>query len=301
MIMRHKYISVLIALAAVMSLAFGVKAGSSDDVTTSDKQDNMTQDLSNTTRVLLETTFGEIELALYNETPQHRDNFVKLVNDGTYNGVLFHRVIKDFMVQTGDPSSRTATADALLGEGGPGYDIPAEIVYPKFFHKRGALAAAREGDETNPERKSSGSQFYIVTGRRFSEYQLEKMLERIVNQEKAMIFNQLVANRRSEIEAVQAMGDEMALKGLQGIIAAEAEKIYNENHKDNPFSFTLEQVATYSTIGGAPHLDGQYTVFGEVVKGMDVVDKIQNVTTGAHDRPVDDVRIISAKVLDSAK
>ncbi len=301
MIMRHKYISVLIALAAVMSLAFGVKAGSSDDVTTSDKQDNMTQDLSNTTRVLLETTFGEIELALYNETPQHRDNFVKLVNDGTYNGVLFHRVIKDFMVQTGDPSSRTATADALLGEGGPGYDIPAEIVYPKFFHKRGALAAAREGDETNPERKSSGSQFYIVTGRRFSEYQLEKMLERIVNQEKAMIFNQLAANRRSEIEAVQAMGDEMALKGLQGIIAAEAERIYNENHKDNPFSFTPEQVAAYSTIGGAPHLDGQYTVFGEVVKGMDVVDKIQNVTTGAHDRPVDDVRIISAKVLDSAK
>lgn len=301
MIMRHKYISVLIALAAVMSLAFGVKAGTSDDVTTSDKQDNMTQDLSNTTRVLLETTFGEIELALYNETPQHRDNFVKLVNDGTYNGVLFHRVIKDFMVQTGDPSSRTATADALLGEGGPGYDIPAEIVYPKFFHKRGALAAAREGDETNPERKSSGSQFYIVTGRRFSEYQLEKMLERIVNQEKAMIFNQLAANRRSEIEAVQAMGDEMALKGLQGIIAAEAEKIYNENHKDKPFSFTPEQVATYSTIGGAPHLDGQYTVFGEVVKGMDVVDKIQNVTTGAHDRPVDDVRIISAKVLDSTK
>ena len=301
MIMRHKYISVLIALAAVMSLAFGVKAGSSDDVTTSDKQDNMTQDLSNTTRVLLETTFGEIELALYNETPQHRDNFVKLVNDGTYNGVLFHRVIKDFMVQTGDPSSRTATADALLGEGGPGYDIPAEIVYPKFFHKRGALAAAREGDETNPDRKSSGSQFYIVTGRRFSEYQLEKMLERIVNQEKAMIFNQLAANRRSEIEAVQAMGDEMALKGLQGIIAAAAEKIYNENHKDNPFSFTPEQVAAYSTIGGAPHLDGQYTVFGEVVKGMDVVDKIQNVTTGAHDRPVDDVRIISAKVLDSAK
>ena len=291
----------MIALAAVMSLAFGVKAGSSDDVATSDKQDNMTQDLSNTTRVLLETTFGEIELALYNETPQHRDNFVKLVNDGTYNGVLFHRVIKDFMVQTGDPSSRTATADALLGEGGPGYDIPAEIVYPKFFHKRGALAAAREGDETNPERKSSGSQFYIVTGRRFSEYQLEKMLERIVNQEKAMIFNQLAANRRSEIEAVQAMGDEMALKGLQGIIAAEAEKIYNENHKDNPFSFTPEQVAAYSTIGGAPHLDGQYTVFGEVVKGMDVVDKIQNVTTGAHDRPVDDVRIISARVLDSTK
>lgn len=291
----------MIALAAVMSLAFGVKAGSSDDVATSDKQDNMTQDLSNTTRVLLETTFGEIELALYNETPQHRDNFVKLVNDGTYNGVLFHRVIKDFMVQTGDPSSRTATADALLGEGGPGYDIPAEIVYPKFFHKRGALAAAREGDETNPDRKSSGSQFYIVTGRRFSEYQLEKMLERIVNQEKAMIFNQLAASRRSEIEAVQAMGDEMALKGLQGIIAAEAEKIYNENHKDNPFSFTPEQVAAYSTIGGAPHLDGQYTVFGEVVKGMDVVDKIQNVTTGAHDRPVDDVRIISAKVLDSAK
>ena len=143
MIMRHKYISVLIALAAVMSLAFGVKAGSSNDVTTSDKQDNMTQDLSNTTRVLLETTFGEIELALYNETPQHRDNFVKLVNDGTYNGVLFHRVIKDFMVQTGDPSSRTATADALLGEGGPGYDLPKSCTPSSFTSVERSLLHAR--------------------------------------------------------------------------------------------------------------------------------------------------------------
>ncbi len=290
--MKQKYISVLVALAAVMALAFGVKAGSSNDVTASEKQDTMSIDLSNTTRVLLETTFGEIELALYNETPQHRDNFVKLVKSGTYDGVLFHRVIKDFMIQTGDPDSKNATCDALLGGGGPGYDIPAEIVYPKLFHKRGALAAAREGDETNPERKSSGSQFYIVTGRRFSEYQLNVMAERMQEQTKAKIFQTLASERIAQIEALQATGDTVALNNLQNELIKITESMYAEH----PVQFTKAQIDAYSTIGGTPHLDGAYTVFGEVVSGMDVVDKIQNVTTGNADRPVDDVRIISAKV-----
>ena len=253
----------------------------------------MTNDLSNTTKVALETTFGTIEIALYNETPQHRDNFVKLVNDGTYNGVLFHRVIKDFMIQTGDPTSKTAAVDALLGSGGPGYDLPAEIVFPKYFHKRGALAAARQGDETNPERKSSGSQFYIVTGRRYSEYQLNNMLERFADQAKMRIFQTMARERGSEITALQAQGDTLALNNLQKELIAKTE----EQYKLSPVTFTPEQIAAYSTIGGTPHLDGQYTVFGEVVSGMDVVDKIQNVTTGQHDRPVDDVRIISARVL----
>ncbi len=298
--MKHKLIIALAATIAVVAFTFSVKAIGDDD-TTASSAPTATQ-LAGTTRVLLTTTFGDIEIALYNETPQHRDNFVKLVNNGTYNGVLFHRVIKDFMVQTGDPDSKNATADALLGAGGPGYDLPAEIVFPKFFHKRGALAAAREGDETNPEHRSSGSQFYIVTGKRFSEYQLEKMQERILNREKSKIFDELAAKRKADIEMLQAMGDEKALKGLESMIAAEAEKIYNETHKDaKPATFTPEQVAAYTTIGGAPHLDGAYTVFGEVVSGMDVVDKIQNVATGNANRPVDDVRIISAKVITAAQ
>ncbi|MBO4722034.1 MAG: peptidylprolyl isomerase [Muribaculaceae bacterium] len=293
--MIKKNISVLVAIVSVMALTFSMKAMiANDDVTTNEnKAPVMTVDLSNTTRVLLETTFGEIELALYNETPQHRDNFIKLVNDGTYDGVLFHRVINNFMIQTGDPDSKTATVDALLGSGGPGYDLPAEIVYPKLFHKRGALAAAREGDETNPERKSSGSQFYIVTGRRYSEYQLNVMVERLSDQAKAMKFQTLARERLAEIESLQAQADTTALMNLQNELIRQTEEWYAQN----PVQFTQQQIDAYSTIGGTPHLDGSYTVFGEVVRGMDVVDKIQNVTTGKHDRPVDDVKIISAKIL----
>ena len=295
--MRKNYITALVAATLVIAMSFSVKGVvANDDVSTSEKDQSkaMTVDLTNTTRVVLETTFGEIEVALYNETPQHRDNFVKLVEDGTYNGVLFHRVINNFMIQTGDPDSKDATADALLGSGGPGYDLPAEIVYPKLFHKRGALAAAREGDETNPERKSSGSQFYIVTGRRYSEYQLNSMLERFADQAKMRIFQSLARERGAEITALQAQGDTLALNNLQNELIAKTE----EQYKLSPVTFTPEQIAAYSTIGGTPHLDGQYTVFGEVISGMDIVDKIQNVTTGQHDRPVDDVKIISARVLE---
>lgn len=293
--MTKKQITVLIAITAIMALTFSMKAMiANDDVTTSrDKSPAMTVDLTNTTRVLLETTFGEIELALYNETPQHRDNFIKLVNEGAYDGVLFHRVINNFMIQTGDPDSKTAAADALLGSGGPGYDLPAEIVYPKLFHKRGALAAAREGDETNPERKSSGSQFYIVTGRRYSEYQLNAMIERLADQSKGMKFQSLARERWLEIESLQAQGDSTALMSLQNELINQTEEWYAKN----PVQFTQQQIDAYSTMGGTPHLDGSYTVFGEVVRGMDVVDKIQNVATGKNDRPVDDVKIISAKIL----
>ena len=246
------------------------------------------------TKVKLETSLGNIVVELYNETPQHRDNFIKLVQNGTYDGVLFHRVIKDFMVQTGDPDSKTAASDSQLGAGGPGYDLPAEIVYPKFFHKRGVLAAARESDQVNPERKSSGSQFYIVTGRRFSEYQLEAMSERLATQTKAKIFQALALERLDELNSLLAQGDTLAVTAIETELKRQTEEIYGKN----PVQFTQEQIQAYSTIGGSPHLDGQYTVFGEVVSGMDVVDKIQNVTTGAHDRPVDDVKIISARIVE---
>ena len=294
--MTKKYITVFVAISAIIALTFSTRAMIANDNATSTSEDKtpvMTVDISNTTRVLLVTTLGEIELALYNETPQHRDNFIKLVNDGIYDGVLFHRVINNFMIQTGDPDSKTATIDALLGSGGPGYDLPAEIVYPKLFHKRGALAAAREGDETNPERKSSGSQFYIVTGRRYSEYQLNAMIERLADQAKAMRFQTLAREHIAEIESLQAQNDTTALMTLQNELIMQTEDWYAKN----PVQFTQQQIDAYSTVGGTPHLDGSYTVFGEVVRGMDVVDKIQNVATGKNDRPVDDVKIISAKIL----
>ena len=261
--------------------------------TTKDAPAIMKNDFSANTHVILETSLGNIEIALYNETPQHRDNFIKLVNNGTYNGVLFHRVIKDFMIQTGDPDSKNALTDTFLGAGGPGYDLPAEIVYPKYFHKRGALAAARQGDEVNPERKSSGSQFYIVTGRRFSEYQLNGMIERLANQAKSKIFNSLAQQHAGEISQWQALGDTVSLNNLRDSLIAKTQQIY----ASSPVKFTPEQIAAYSTVGGTPHLDGQYTVFGEVIAGMDIVDRIQNVTTGTHDRPVDDIKIISARIV----
>lgn len=185
-------------------------------------------------QVVISTNLGNITLELYNETPLHRDNFLKLVKQGFYDKTLFHRVIKDFMIQGGDPNSRNADKNAVLGNGGPGYNIPAEFS-PKLFHKKGALAAARQGDEINPKKASSGSQFYIVHGKKYSHYELENI-------------------------AVQT-----------GI------------------SFSPDQISTYENIGGSPFLDGNYTVFGEVVEGLDVVDRIAEVKTGAGNRPLKDI------------
>lgn len=194
------------------------------------------------TLVAIETTLGKIVVKLYDETPLHRDNFLKLAETGVYDGLLFHRVIKDFMVQAGDPKSRDAKPGQPLGDGTLGYTIPAEI-RPNLFHKRGALCAARQGDNVNPKRESSASQFYIVQGTKWQEAQLKGMAERF--------------------------------------------------HK----KFSPEAVKTYCTVGGTPHLDGDYTVFGEVVEGMEVVDRIASTKTGAMDRPIEDVRIVSMKIL----
>lgn len=278
----------------VIAVALGGYLALNAQTTKKPVEQTMNPDLINTTKVVLTTSFGDIVVALYNETPQHRDNFIKLVKNGTYDGVLFHRVIKDFMVQTGDPDSKNAASDSQLGAGGPGYDLPAEIVYPKYFHKRGVLAAAREGDQVNPERKSSGSQFYIVMGRRFSEYQLGVMADRLASQSKASIFKELAMGRMAEVNTLLAQGDTLAVAAIEKELQKRTEEIYNQH----PVQFTQEQIQAYSTIGGSPHLDGQYTVFGEVISGMDVVDKIQNVTTAEHDRPVDDVKIVSARIME---
>lgn len=244
------------------------------------------------TKVKLETTLGDIVVELYNETPQHRDNFIKLVKEGYYNGVLFHRVIKDFMIQTGDGNSKNAGPETTLGDGDPGYTIEAEFVYPKYFHKRGALAAARTPDQMNPERRSSGSQFYIVTGKIFSSEVLKQMIQNKAKRVKEETVVRLVTENSAKIKQMQEKQDNAGMMALQNEILQQAQA-----KADSLTKLTDEQMDAYTSIGGTPHLDGEYTVFGEVVSGMDVVDKIQNTTIGRNDRPTVDIKIVKATIV----
>ncbi|MDE6368671.1 MAG: peptidylprolyl isomerase [Muribaculaceae bacterium] len=249
---------------------------------------------TNSVKVEVETTLGSFTVLLYGDTPRHRDNFVKLVKEGYYNGTLFHRVINEFMVQAGDPDSKTAAPGQQLGAGGPDYTIDAEFVFPKHFHKRGALAAARQGDQVNPTKASSGSQFYIVTGKKVSENELggmEKYLEQSALQSR---FSQLAQAHMTEVRDMQAKGDQDGLQKLQQELIAEAEAYVAEH----PVKVTDEMKQAYTTVGGTPHLDNNYTVFGEVISGMETVDKIEKVETDRSDRPKEDVRIISMKIVD---
>ena len=233
-------------------------------------------------KVKIETTLGDITVRLYDETPIHRDNFVKLVKEGYYDGTLFHRVIKDFMIQGGDPDSKGAPAGKMLGVGGPDYTLEAEIKN-NLYHKRGALAAARQGDEVNPERRSSGSQFYIVWGQVYKENQLNQLGKQIRMQKVQDVFNALAKARREEIMQMRRERNRAGLQELQDQLIAEAE------NKVGKQGLTDEQMQLYSTVGGTPHLDGQYTVFGEVEEGLNVVEQIQNTATGRADRPTNDI------------
>lgn len=241
----------------------------------------------------IKTTMGDIQVRLFSDTPGHRDNFAKLAKEGYYDGTLFHRVINDFMVQAGDPDSRTAPAGKMLGEGDPGYTLAAEIDYPKHYHKRGALAAARTGDNVNPERHSSGSQFYIVTGKVFNDSTLTQMERNMQMQQVNTIFQELAQKQADKVKELRKNRDQAGLQKLQEELIAEAEK----KAAENPVKLPEQARQDYTTIGGTPHLDGAYTVFGEVTKGMDVVDKIQKVETDRNDRPKEDVRIISMSVV----
>ena len=253
-----------------------------------------TSDMEKRTQVKIETTMGDIVVELYNETPKHRDNFIKLAKEGMYDSTLFHRVIRNFMIQAGDPDSKTAADTAQLGGGDVGYTVPAEFV-PKFFHKKGALAAARMGDDVNPERASSGCQFYIVTGRKFREAQLLDMAAQKNNNRVEEIFNELARKHMKEIYKLRKAGNDDALYELQDSLEAQAYALAKE---EEPFIFTPEQLAAYSTIGGAPHLDGAYTVFGQVLEGMETVEKIELTKTGKADRPVENVRSLKATVIE---
>lgn len=237
-------------------------------------------------KVKIQTTLGDIIVRLYDETPQHRDNFVKLAKEGYYDGTLFHRVIKDFMIQGGDPDSKGAPAGKMLGVGGPDYTIEAEIK-SGLYHKRGALAAARQGDEVNPERRSSGSQFYIVWGQVYNEGQLRQFSKQMEMQQMQTVFNALAKEHHDEIMQMRRERNRAGLQELQEKLAAEAEA----QVKTQGAGMTDEQRAIYSTVGGTPHLDGQYTVFGEVEEGLDIVEMIQQTKTARGDRPVDDIEM----------
>lgn len=223
-----------IICAIIMAFSLGLRAQESD----------------NCKEVLLETTAGNIKLKLYNETPLHRDNFLKLVNLHVYDSLLFHRVIKDFMIQCGDPKSKEAKPGDFLGEGDLDWTVEQELRLPQLYHRRGVLAAAREPDSDNPYRESSACHFYLAWGKTFTDAELDKMQQRL-------------------------------------------DTLYGYRVKITP-----EMRETYKTIGGIPHLDGGYTVFGEIAEGLDVLEKIQQTATDENDRPLEDVRILKATVIE---
>lgn len=233
--------------------------------------------------VRIETEYGNIDIKLYNETPIHRDNFVNLVKDGFYDDLLFHRVINNFMIQGGDPQSLNAEPGTALGSGGPGYTVPAEIS-DNIFHKKGALAAARLGDNVNPDKESSGSQFYIVHGAVLSEVELNEMeSERNYRKKQSFAAKLYRELEREYLNREQEPDYEEITERIREIAD---EHFKNDN---NLFNFSEEQVKVYTTTGGAPHLDGSYTVFGETIEGFDVIDSIAAVKTNNAARPLKDI------------
>lgn len=275
-----------------MSL-FSAVAAQQDTAVASESSQAMTDTVKQHDAIVeIETTEGPIKVLLYGDTPAHQSNFLKLAEEGFYDGVLFHRVIKDFMIQTGDPESKNAAPGQHLGSGDPGYTIEAEIVYPKHYHKYGALAAARTGDAVNPERRSSGSQFYIVTGQKQSARSIEQGEQRMVNDVKQKYWMKLMKENAAKIKELQAAGDKEALEEFRQQLIAQLEKEVTEPQLPQQLK------DDYINLGGTPHLDNQYTVFGEVIEGMDTVEKIQNAATDSADRPVEDVKVLSVKVIE---
>ena len=255
--------------------------------------------------ILISTSLGNMKLKLFNETPQHRDNFLKLVREHFYDSLLFHRVIQDFMIQGGDPDSKHAEPAKFLGDGDLKYTIPAEFV-PTLCHKKGMLCAARNGDDVNPEKASSACQFYIVQGKVRTDEDLKSYEKRInkpiITKLKEEVLNNVEnKNLKDKIDAFKKEQNNDSLMVYYKIVNKLVDEAYA---KTDHYTFPPEHQTIYKTIGGTPHLDQNYTVFGEVVKGIEVVDKIALVETsrGADtNRPLQDVRIIKVKLVKRKK
>ena len=238
--------------------------------------------------VNIKTSMGMIKVKLYNETPLHRDNFLKLVKCKFYDGLSFHRVINHFMIQAGDPATRQNPKGLSENPDLAEYTIPSEF-RSFLFHKKGALAAARKGDEENPDKESSGSQFYFVQGKILNDNQLNQLEQRINN-----IKNQSIFFKNINIEKEKAFEKDEALDYAK-IQETAALKTEEEFSKLTPYIIPENHRSVYKTIGGTPHLDGSYTVFGEIVEGLEVIDKIASVKTGDFDRPLENIIIIKMK------
>ena len=232
----------------------------------------------------IETEYGDMVFKLYNETPLHKANFEKLVEQNYFDDLLFHRVINEFMIQGGDPTSKNAEPRKMLGEGGPGYTIPAEFI-DTIFHKKGGSAAAREGDDTNPEMRSAGSQFYIVQGKVFNDTDIKKVEDRI----NLSRLNKLVTHyiKEAKKEAYNTGGT----IDYQVILPEARKKAKEEFELQETYKIPENKLKIYKTIGGTPHLDNAYTVFGEVVKGLEVLDIIAAIETDKNNRPLKDVKM----------
>ncbi len=239
--------------------------------------------------ISIKTTLGDIKIKLYAGTPLHRDNFLKLINTGFYDGVSFHRIIKNFMIQAGDPATKTGSA-ANLPDSMNTYTIPAEFT-PQYFHKKGALAAAREGNDVNPDMRSSGTQFYIVQGVKYNDDELSLAEKRINSNIRQGLFNKILLETS---DSVKLSGKTITAGEIQEIASVKMFR-YLVNNKD--YEIPEEQRNVYKNIGGVPRLDGTYTVFGEVTEGLDVVDKIASVQTDSNDKPITDIKIIKIKIV----
>jgi len=241
------------------------------------------------TTVLIKTTLGDIKLKLYDGTPFHRDNFILLINSGFYDGISFHRIIKNFMIQAGDPATKSGLSknipDSLKT-----YTIPAEF-NNLYFHRKGALAAARQGNDVNPEMRSSGTQFYIVQGVKLSDDELNKAEQKINSNMKQSRFTELM---KETSDSVRLAGKSITDAEIQEIASVKMFQ-YLTTYKD--YKISDEHRNVYKTLGGTPRLDGTYTVFGEVIEGFDIIDKIAEAQTDNNDKPLTDIKILKMKII----